>query len=186
MNAFPTLNTQRLRLRELRAADAPALFAIHADAANMRWFGADPMTDLAQVHALIDTFAQWRTQPNPGTRWGIERDGELIGSCGLFKWNRAWHSCALSCELAPAARGQGLMSEALRAMLDWGIAHMHLHRVEALVHPQNTASVALLKRLGFIAEGKLREAGYWNGQRHDLMVLGLLTQAWPEHSLKNR
>ena len=61
-----------------------------------------------------------------------------------------------------------------------------LHRVEAMVHPQNTASVALLERLGFIAEGTLREAGFWNGQRHDLMVLGLLTQAWPEHSLKNR
>ena len=77
MNPFPTLATQRLRLRELRATDAPALFAIHRDAANMRWFGADPMTDLAQVHALIDTFAQWRTQPNPGTRWGIERDARL-------------------------------------------------------------------------------------------------------------
>ena len=70
MTTFPTLATQRLRLRELRATDAPALFAIHSDTANMRWFGADPMTDLAQAHALIDTFAQWRTQPNPGTRWG--------------------------------------------------------------------------------------------------------------------
>ncbi|MFL1501749.1 GNAT family N-acetyltransferase [Pseudomonas sp. O64] len=178
MNAFPTLATQRLRLRELRATDAPALFAIHGDTANMRWFGADPMIDLAQAHALIDTFAQWRTQPNPGTRWGIERAGELIGSCGLFKWNRSWNSCALSCELAPAARSQGLMSEALRSMLDWGFTHMQLHRIEAWVHPHNTASLALLQRLGFKAEGTLREAGFWNGQRHDLVVLGLLVQEW--------
>jgi ribosomal-protein-alanine N-acetyltransferase len=175
VTAFPTLHTQRLCLRELRASDAPALFAIHRDADSMRWFGAEPMTDLAQAEALIETFAHWRLQPNPGTRWGIEREGELIGSCGLFKWNRGWRSCALACELAPTARGQGFMREALRAMLDWGIEHMQLHRVEALVHPQNTASLGLLERLGFAREGTLREAGFWGGARHDLHILGLLS-----------
>ncbi len=179
MNNFPTLQTQRLQLRELVASDAPPLFAIYSDADSMRWFGADPMTDLVQAQALIETFAQWRTQPNPGTRWGIELEGALVGSCGLFKWNRGWNSCALAFELAPGARGKGLMGEALRAMLDWGIAHMQLHRAEALVHPHNNASLKVLERLGFKSEGTLREAGFWGGQRHDLHVLGLLTQEWP-------
>ncbi|TFY91523.1 N-acetyltransferase [Pseudomonas nabeulensis] len=178
MTAFPTLHTQRLYLRELVASDAPAVFAIHSDADSMRWFGADPMIDLAQAQALIETFAHWRTQSNPGTRWGIELEGELVGSCGLFKWNRGWNSCALAFELAPGARGKGLMGEALRGMLDWGIAYMHLHRVEALVHPHNNASLRLLERLGFKFEGTLREAGCWGGQRHDLKVLGLLGREW--------
>lgn len=65
MNSFPTLRTQRLHLRELVASDAPAVFAIHSDADSMRWFGSDPMTDLSQAQALIETFAHWRTQPNP-------------------------------------------------------------------------------------------------------------------------
>ena len=178
MSPFPTLHTQRLCLRELVANDAPALFDIHSDADSMRWFGADAMTELAQAQALIETFGHWRTQPNPGTRWGIEWEGELIGSCGLFKWNQKWNSCALACELAPHARGQGLMSEAMQAMLDWGFEQMQLHRVEAWVHPQNTASLKLLERLGFKAEGTLRDAGFWNGQRHDLDVLGLLSHEW--------
>ena len=59
-----------------------------------------------------------------------------------------------------------------------GIANMLLHRVEALAHPQNGASLRLLRRLGFETEGTLREAGFWGGQRHDLQVLGLLTQEW--------
>lgn len=178
MSPFPALRTPRLSLRELVPTDAPALFAIHSDADNMRWFGADPMTDPAQAKALIETFAQWRTHANPGTRWGIEHNGELVGSCGLYKWNRAWNSCSLSCELAPTARGQGVMSEALRSVLDWGFAHMHLHRVDAWVHPQNTASHALLQRLGFKIEGTLREAAFWSGQRHDLAMLGLLAREW--------
>lgn len=102
----------------------------------------------------------------------------LVGSCGLFKWNRGWNSCSLACELAPGARGLGLMNEALRAMLDWGVTHMQLHRMEALLHPQNGASLRLLERLGFKIEGTLREAGFWGGQRHELQVLGLLTQEW--------
>ncbi|ETK22418.1 MULTISPECIES: GNAT family N-acetyltransferase [Pseudomonas] len=180
MTPFPTLRTPRLQLRELVAQDAQALFAIYRDTDSMRWFGADPMTEISQAQALIETFTQWRTQPNPGTRWGLEFKGRLIGSCGLFKWNRGWNSCALACELAPDFRGQGLMSEALRGTLEWGFMQMHLHRVEALVHPHNHASRALLERLGFKVEGKLREAGFWNGQRHDLEVLGLLAQEWSD------
>ncbi len=178
MRPFPTLRTPRLHLRELVEKDALALCTIYRDTDSMRWFGANPMTEVAQAKALIETFAQWRTQPNPGTRWGLEWEGRLVGSCGLFKWNRGWNSCSLACELSPELRGQGVMSEALRAMLDWGFAHMQLHRVEALVHPQNTASLTLLTHLGFKTEGSLREAGFWNGQRHDLEVLGLLAREW--------
>ncbi|UII73388.1 GNAT family N-acetyltransferase [Pseudomonas sp. HN11] len=183
MNPFPTLHTPRLHLRELVAQDAQVLFALYRDSDSMRWFGADPMTDIAQAKSLIVTFAQWRTHPNPGTRWGLEFEGRLIGSCGLFKWNRGWSSCSLACELAPEFRRQGLMSEALRATLEWGFVQMHLQRVEALVHPLNHASRALLERLGFKSEGTLREAGFWNGQRHDLEVLGLLAWEWPDRSV---
>ncbi|WP_350614949.1 GNAT family protein [Pseudomonas sp. HY7a-MNA-CIBAN-0227] len=182
MSAFPTLYTERLLLRELVASDAPALFSIYRDAEAMQWFGVDPMTDLLQAQALIETFAQWRTQANPGTRWGLECDGQLLGTCGFFKWNRGWSSCSLACELATKARGRGLMGEALRAMLDWGFAEMQLHRVEALVHPQNHSSLALLGRLGFGKEGTLRGAGFWASQRQDLHILALLAHDYPTAS----
>jgi ribosomal-protein-alanine N-acetyltransferase len=42
------------------------------------------------------------------------------------------------------------------------------------VHPLNTPSLVLLKRLGFVEEGLLREAGLWMGERRDLVQLGLL------------
>lgn len=48
MSDFPTLETDRLVLREIVADDAPALFAIHSDAIAMRWFGTDPLVDIAQ------------------------------------------------------------------------------------------------------------------------------------------
>lgn len=176
MNDFPQLETERLILREIVAGDAPALFAIHSDLETMRWFGTDPLTHLQQAEELIETFAAWRRMPNPGTRWGIQRksDGVLIGSVGLFKWNRPWRSGIAGFELARSSRGAGFMHEALSAALAWGYEHMALNRVEAQAHPANEASIKLLRSLGFVKEGCLREAGFWLGEYHDLLQFGLL------------
>lgn len=181
MSDFPVIRTPRLILRELCPADVPALFAIHSDADAMQWFGTDPMTDDQQAEQLLAQFASWRTLPNPGVRWGIERQSEpgLLGTCGLFKWNRPWRSCAVGFELGRGAQGQGLMTEALEAILDWGFAHMALNRIEAQVHPQNLASLRLLERMGFVREGLSRQAGYWLGAHHDLVQYGLLRADWP-------
>lgn len=177
---FPTLQTPRLLLREIVPTDAPALYAVHGDPDAMRWFGSDPVPDLAAAAKLVDLFAGWRALPNPGTRWGLQPRGqhELVGSCGLFAWNRAWRKCTLGYELNASARGQGLMHEALQACLAWGFEHMQLNRVEALVHPENAASLRSVARLGFVREGLLRQAGYWGGQYHDMCSYALLRADW--------
>lgn len=178
---FPTLHTERLVLREIVPADAPALLAVHGDAESMRWFGSDPLPDLAAADALVETFAGWRRQPNPGTRWGIalaQDPGQLLGSCGLWSWNRAWRRCTTGYELHPSVRGRGLMDEALRAVLARGFGAMGLNRVEALVHPENATSRRVLQRLGFQAEGLMCEVGYWRGQYHDMISVALLARDW--------
>ena len=173
---FPSLSTKRLQLREIVASDAPALLAIHSDREAMKWFGTDPLPDLEAAEKVIAGFANLRQQPNPGVRWGIvqARGGALLGTCGLFRWNRGWRTCLTGYELARHAQGHGYMTEALRAIFAWGFETMELERIEAQVHPLNTPSLALLKRLGFVEEGLLREAGYWLGERRDLVQLGLL------------
>lgn len=180
--AFPELHTARLRLRELCMEDAPAVLALHQDPAVMRWFGTDPVPDLDGAIRVIDAFKAWREAPGGATgfRWALARHGQspLIGSCGLFNWNRHWRKCTVGYELAQAEWGQGLMREALQAILAWGFAQMQLNRVEALVHADNAASLQLLARLGFQHEGRQREVAYWGGQHHDLLQLSLLRRDW--------
>lgn len=186
MSDFPTLTTLRLRLREIVPTDAPALFAIHSDVEAMRWFGSDPMLTLQDAQKLVEAFAAGRALANPATRWAITdgTSGQLLGTCGLFKWNRNWRSSALGYELAPSAWGQGLMQEALDAVLDWGFEHMALNRVEAQVHPQNIASIKRLEALGFVREGLLRQAGFWLGEHRDLVQYALLRDDFRK-SLRN-
>ena len=177
--AFPSLSTKRLQLREIVASDAPALLAIHSDRETMKWFGTDPLADLEAAEKVIAGFANMRALPSPGVRWGIVhadpgRGGALLGTCGVFRWNRGWRSCLTGYELARHAQGQGLMAEALRAIYAWAFQEMAVDRIEAQVHPLNVASLKLLRKLGFVEEGLLREAGFWMGERRDLVQLGLL------------
>ena len=177
---FPALETSRLRLREITLQDAPALFAIHGDAALMRWFGFDPLPDLTAAENLVKVFAAWRTQANPGTRWGIQlkHDPLLLGSCGLYGWNRNWRKCTIGYELAAHVQSRGYMQEALCVMIDWGFDKMKLNRIEAEIHPDNQASLRLAAKLGFVKEGLLRQAGRWDGRYHDLLQYSLLRSEW--------
>jgi [ribosomal protein S5]-alanine N-acetyltransferase len=95
------------------------VFAIHGDAELMRLFGNDPIPDLEGARKLIETFAGWRQLPNPGTRWAVEIKGTagLVGTCGLFGWNRSWRRCIVGYELAKNVQGKGYMHEALGAAL---------------------------------------------------------------------
>ena len=176
--AFPSLSTRRLQLREIVASDATALLAIHGDREAMKWFGTDPLADLEAAERVIAGFASMRQAPS-GVRWGIvhadpARGGHLLGTCGVFRWNRGWRTCLTGYELARHAQGQGYMAEALRAIYAWAFDRMEVDRIEAQVHPLNAPSLALLKKLGFVEEGLLREAGLWMGERRDLVQLGLL------------
>jgi len=177
---FPALDTSRLTLREVVDSDAENILRVHGDAKHMRWFGSDPIPDLDGAAKLIATFASWRKEPVSGARWAMElRDQPgLIGTCGLFRWNRNWKSCAVGYEIAPAHQGRGYMKEALKAIITWGFREVHLNRIEAQVHPDNTASRALLEALGFVQEGRQREAGYWAGGHHDLLQYALLNTQW--------
>lgn len=180
MSDFPELETQNLLLREIVDADAASLFSIHGDAGHMKWFGSDPLKDIEGARALIRTFASWRKEPASGTRWGIQLRNSpgLIGTCGLFRWNPKWRVCVVGYEISPLHQGRGYMKEALATVLAWGFEGMDLNRVEAQVHPDNRASLALLRRLGFVEEGRLREVGYWAGSHHDLMLHSLLKRDW--------
>ena len=176
MSDFPKLATQNLLLREIVDTDAASLLSIHGDADHMKWFGSDPLKDIDGAKALIRAFAMWREEPASGTRWGIQLKNTpgLIGTCGLFRWNPKWRVCVVGYEISPLHQGRGYMKEALAAVLSWGFGEIELNRVEAQVHPDNLASLALLRGLGFVEEGRLREVGYWAGSHHDLTLHSLL------------
>lgn len=176
---FPEMRTPRLRLRQILPFDTDALFAIHSDIDWMRWYGVDPVLDRSQAEQLAELFAGW-FRAGTGFRWGLERlqDGRLIGSCGLFRWNKSWHNCVIGYEIARDCHAQGYMREALVAVLDYGFNDMQLHRIQAETHPDNARSIGLAMRLGFQFEGMHRGQAFWGHRFHDLNCYSLLEDEW--------
>ncbi|MCA9959957.1 MAG: GNAT family protein [Chloroflexota bacterium] len=176
---FPEIMTPRLRLRRMGPLDAFALFDVLSDDAVARNFGIDTFTDMEQAHQRIRQIdANFRHRRT--LRWAVARrdNNLLIGSCGYVSWRPAFHQAAIGYELHRSYWRQGLMSEALTAVINFGLTQMQLHRLEALVLPENTPSRALLTKLGFQQEGLLREYGFWRGEFHDLYIYALLKQDW--------
>ena len=175
---FPQLETQRLLLRQVRPTDAQAIFDYFADPAVTRYYNLDTFISLSQAERMVDSFRR-SYREKQAIRWGIVRKRapeRLLGTCGYHHWARHFFKAEIGYELARPFWGQGIMTEALTAMIRMGIARMDLNRIEALVMRGNDASLRLLRKLGFREEGVLRQYGYWKGAFHDLHMMALLQQ----------
>lgn len=173
---FPQLETDRLILRRMQAADAQAIFRILSDEEVTQYYDEAAFTALSQANEQIEA---WETGYNHRRciRWGValKEDGVVIGSCGFYG-THSWHMRgSIGYELARPFWRQGIMSEALKAILALGFREMDLNRIDAVVMPENTASIRLLEKLGFCNEGMLREYENWGSKGFvDLCMLSLL------------
>lgn len=170
---FPQLETKNLILRATNLSDAEAIFQVFANEDVTKYHDLEPPTSIEQVKGLIHRRSE-RFQSKQGIRWGIARknDNVIIGSCG-YRYKSPFLG-EIGYELAKAHWRQGIMTEALGAVIEFGFQAIALNRIEAMVMLENTASVKLLQKLGFLEEGILREYGYWKGQFHDLRIFSLL------------
>jgi [ribosomal protein S5]-alanine N-acetyltransferase len=173
---FPRLETPRLVLRKMRAKDTDALFALFSNPEVTRHYDLTPFRSPGEAENLLEHFLQ-RYARRIGLRWAIaykETPDQLIGTCGYNIWIQAAQRAVLGYDLMPAHWRQGIMSEALNAILDLGFSSMQLHRVEALTFPENTASRRLLEGLNFRAEGILRDYQYLHGRYQSMAIYALL------------
>ena len=173
------LQTPRLVLRPLMPADAPAVYALHADPVTLRYWSTPPWADPALADDMIarDLAAM---AAGDYIRLGLQRrdDGRLIGLCTLFAFYLPSRRCEIGYILARDSWGQGCMHEALLALLDYGFGVLDLNRVEADIDPRNTGSQRTLDRLGFQREGLLRERWIVAGEVSDTALHGLLRRDW--------
>lgn len=124
--------------------------------------------------------------PSPETvsssEGGKEPKPVPIGHLSIFYTQppgREHHRCAmLGISLADGFRGQGYGGEAINWALDWAFQHAGLHRVSLCAFSFNLNALKLYKKLGFVEEGREREALYHLRTWHDLIMFGMLEHEW--------
>lgn len=97
-----------------------------------------------------------------------------MGTCGYHNWNRKHAKAEIGYELSIQSWGKGLMSEALKEMIAYGFESMNLNRIEAVVYPENGASIRTLEKQGFKKEGLLEEYAFFRDVYQDLLMFSLL------------
>lgn len=109
--------------------------------------------------------------------WGItfKNQNHLIGSIGLHHIEADNFRAEIGYMLLPEYWNKGLMSEAIKVVLDYGFNQMNLHSLEAQRNPDNTRSAALLKKMGFQREAYFKENYFYDGKFLDTEVYSLLT-----------
>ena len=176
---FPTIETERLILRQMTLEDTDFVFQHFSDSAvSLYLMDEPPVTEYAQAQEII----QFYLEPEEKThnRWVMVRksDQQSIGTCGFHKWDKRYFRAEIGYDLSPSFWGQGYMTESLRAVISNGFEQMRLNRIDALVYVENDRSIQLLQRLGFKQEGVLRDYFYLDGKFYDHYLFALLQKEW--------
>lgn len=174
---FPVLTTERLVLRALRPTDAEQVFVLRSDPVAMQHVPRPLATSLADATALIERI-NGMVAAQQSVQWAITLKGEdtFIGLIGFWRIVHVHHMAELGYMLLPTHWGQGLVSEAIAAVVQFGFDTLHLHRAEAITRPQNTASIRALEKNGFVREGHMKEDIHWNGTFHDSLYFARLAR----------
>jgi RimJ/RimL family protein N-acetyltransferase len=171
--------TLRLVLRPFRHADAADLFAMYADPQVFRHI---PIGDWKHIDESHQRIARDINTMAAGEyiRLAVERreDSRVVGEVLVFKIDRDNRRAEIGYALARAAWGNGYVSEALPALIDYAFGEIGLNRLEAVIDPRNAASAKVLRRFGFRHEGTLREQYVVRGETTDSSVWGLLRREW--------
>ena len=176
---FPTLETERLLLRTMTAGDLDFVFRHFSDPSIYRYLvDEEPVSTRQQALEIIEFYA--KPTGNSFNRWVLELKSEErpIGTCGYHQWHRGHYRAEIGYDLEKASWQQGLMTEALEAVIGFGFEKMSLNRIGANVHPDNEASLRLLAKRGFQKEGLLRDYYYQRGKFYDHWLLTLLKKEW--------
>lgn len=176
----PLIVTERLALRELRLADAPAVSARAGDKRVARYLlaVASPYP-VALASRWIASRLAWWTSGRGVTLAIVHRSApdQLIGSASLRRHNRD-RRAELGYWLGADSWGAGYATEAAGALVDYGFRDLGLGRVYAQVLEGNTASCRVLDKLGFVVEGVRRRHVRKAGHLRDMTLYGLLHDEW--------
>lgn len=163
------LRTPRLTLRRAQASDLEALHAVLADEATVRFWSTGP-------HRTLETTREWleammASPPEVSEDFVIEHRGEVVGKVGFFRLPEIGYI------LRRDRWGQGLVTEAARAVIDHVFQTRDVAELQADVDPRNVGSIRVLERLGFIETGRAERTYCVEGTWSDSIYFALRREA---------
>lgn len=172
---FEELKTKRLILRKLTPGVLKSIYENYSDDEQMRFLGLKLKDELVlEKEKYKKGLTTFKTSFVNFKLFDKETNVH-IGNCGFHTWYVDHLRAEIGYDLVDDSFKQnGLMSEALQAIIPYGFNKMNLHRIEAFVGLENIPSLKLMDKFGFTKEGLLRQHYRKNGTIEDSLVFSLL------------
>lgn len=153
------METERCLIRETTESDVDSFYCIYQDPSITRFTEGlypDVQEEKQYVREYIEkvyTFYEF------GVWTVVLKDtGEVIGRAG-FSYRAGYERPELGFIIGVPWQRQGIAYEVCQAILNYGLQELGFDQVQALVEPNNCASLALCGKLGFLPEGKVKQQG---------------------------
>jgi len=171
------IETKHLLLRPFLESDAQAMYDNWAsrpdNLLHVTW-DAHESPEVTQ-----QSIARWveNYQNMDFYKWAIclkENPDSVIGDISMVDMDEAINACEVGYILSKDYWGQGLMTEALKAILIYLLQDANFNRVAARFVTANPASGRVMAKAGMSYEGTFRQAVFHKGQVKDFSVYGIL------------
>ncbi|MCF6277901.1 MAG: GNAT family N-acetyltransferase [Anaerolineales bacterium] len=173
---------ERIRLRGVEKGDLPRF---------VEWVN-DP--DVIAGLTIFLPIAMWEEEEwfaNLSKRPAVERplavdmrDGDtwrLIGNSGFHDFDAIAHSAEVGIMLGDKSIWhQGYGTEVMRLLLKHGFETLNLNRIQLHVYADNRWAIRTYEKIGFVHEGRKRQALFKNGQYRDSLLMSVLRSEWNE------
>lgn len=151
------LETERLLLRRLVLADLDALHALYRDPEIRQYFPEGTLS-YTETHEELEWFLNGHPRHPELGLWATiyKPTGAFIGRCGLLPWTIDDHlEVEVAYLLDKTYWGQGLATEAARAIVRYGFEQLGLERIICLPIPENQASSKVAEKIGMRFEREI-------------------------------
>ncbi len=174
---FQNLQSERLLLRQITVADVGEVFAMRSNKNIMKFIPRPLCTSHEEAMALIEMM-QDKINTNEGINWAItiKGDPKMIGFIGHYRIRWEHFRSEIGYMIAEEYNGRGLVTEAVKLMVDYGFNQMKMHSLEAVIDPENNASARVLEKNGFVKEGHFKEHEFFDGQFLNSVIYSLVNK----------
>lgn len=173
--SMPDLSTERLLLRRMTMKDAPDIFEYSRDPEVARYVLWTAQKNISEAKEYVRYMTKLYRDDLPSS-WGIvdKASGKLVGTIGYMAFSAENASVEIGYSLARWLWGKGMMTEALRAVIDYTFDAMDVNRIEAQHELENPSSGRVMEKCGMVKEGVLRQRLYNKGKFADVALYSIL------------